>query len=402
MKVLLACQTATNKGDRAIAEYLLSQFTSLGHEVVLSTTRPELWETEKNHQVKVIEMGYKSLNRLSVCAPLKKVFRIVTRLICDKMLYSSLIAPKGKHRLCQLVSKEFISEVKSADLVIVTGGHHITSIREKNALFQFTYDIGLISLYAKRYVLWAQTIGPLEFTSEKAKNFIRSTIEKAEKVFIRDENSLLCVENLCNKTNYLVKTYDSVFGYGTMEFPDVVDREKKVGIAIFDGLKKALRTFDTIAKMLDIYAEQGYQIEFFRMEHNDYELDNIRQVISHMDKEANITIYPFMSTTEAHLKEVASCRCFIGYKTHSVIMALTTATPLIAIAYHKKTADFMNDFGLGEYVISDEELDLDKARLCIKCLDDNLHNIQQKQRIVARQIAERLKKDMGEMIDNDK
>lgn len=32
MKVLVACQSATNKGDRAIAEYLISQLLESKHE----------------------------------------------------------------------------------------------------------------------------------------------------------------------------------------------------------------------------------------------------------------------------------------------------------------------------------------------------------------------------------
>jgi len=402
MKILLACQTATNKGDRAIAEYVIAQLVEQGHEVTLSTTRPDLWKGLSKKQISVIGMGYKCIHDNVKNVFVQKALRVFGRLTCDKLLYSSLIAPKGKRRLCQYVSRKFISAVKDADLVIVTGGHHITSIREKNALFQFTYDIGLISLYAKKYVLWSQTIGPLSFSSDRARLFIGNIIKKAEKVFIRDDNSLRCVEELYGKTDNLVRTYDSVFGYGNIVFSDVADREKKVGISIFDGLKKAFKTYETIAEMLDWYAMEGYAIEFFRMEHNDFEANNIHQIISLMKRNANIKIHPFLTTTQEHLENVASCRCFIGYKTHSVIMALTTATPLIAIAYHEKTVDFMNDFGLSDYVILDDELDLEKAKKCMCSMRNNLEQIQKKQRYVAQQIADQLLNDLCEMVNNER
>ena len=398
MKILLACQTATNKGDRAIAEYIIKKLTEQGHEVVLSTTRPALWETAN---VPVIRMGYRSIVRKTKSALVNKALRVISKLICDKLLFANLIKKRGKHRLCQWVSREFIAAIRDADLVIVTGGHHITSIREKNAMFQFTYDIGLVSLYAKRYVLWSQTIGPLEFTSERAKTFIGDTIKKAEKVYIRDENSLKCIDGLYGKLANLVKTYDSVFGYGDMEFPDVADREKKVGIAIFDGLKKAFNTYDTLAKMLDLYVANGYAVEFFRMEYNDAEQNSIQQIISKMQQKGDFRIHPFMTTTEAHLKEVASCRCFIGYKTHSVIMALTTATPLIAVAYHKKTVDFMNDFDLGAYAIDDEALDETVAKKCMAILEENMLQIQQAERLTAKKIAAQLEKDLFDMLNNE-
>ena len=400
MKVLVACQSATNKGDRAIAEYLISQLLESGHEVVLSTTHPKLWESNSD-KISVIGMGYKSTGENAKNRFVKKFFRVFNRLVRDKILFANLISPKSNHRLCRCVSKEFVASVKGADLVIVTGGHHITSIREKNALFQFTYDIGLVSLYAKRYVLWSQTIGPLEFSSDKAKNFIENIIKNAEKVFIRDENSLSCINSVYGSFDNLVKTYDSVFGYGDIDVRDVLDREKKVGISIFNGLKKAFKTYDVIAQMLDMFASYGYAIEFFRMEHDDFELENIKQVVSLMKQKADINIYPFLSKTEDHLKEVASCRCFIGYKTHSIIMALTTATPLIAIAYHKKSADFMKDFGLEEYVVSDEELCVENSSHLICKLNENLKEIQLKEKKVAQLMAKQLKSDLSRLTNYD-
>ena len=318
-----------------------------------------------------------------------------------KMLLSNMASANGKHLLCKLWSKKFVKAVEEMDLVIVTGGHHITSIREKNAFFSYTYDIGLIHLFAKKYVLWSQTIGPLSFTSDKAKRFFGDVIKQAEKVFIRDENSLKCIHELYGQVDNLVKTYDSVFGYGSMEVPDVSQREKKIGVAIFDGLKKAFKTYDTFAKMLDKYVADGYAVEFFRMEHNDAEQNSIQQIISKMEQKGDIRIHPFMTTTQAHLEEVASCKYFIGYKTHSVIMALTTATPLIAVAYHKKTVDFMNDYGLGAYAIPDEELDMEKAEKCMALLEENMAQIQQKERQTAQMMAAQLKKDLCEMVNNE-
>lgn len=401
MKVMIACQCGTNKGDRAIAEFLIKELQKYGADITLSTSRPDLWVPIVGQSVNVIPMGYPYISKSSQGRFLSRVTGYIQRKVLDKLLLSSMATQNGRHFLCNLFSKKFIRAIRAMDLVIVTGGHHITSIREKNAFFSYTYDIGMVSLYAKRYVLWSQTIGPLEFTSDKAKGFFEAVIRKAEKVFLRDENSFRCVEGLYGNVGNLVKTYDSVFGYGSMDFLDVADREKKIGISIFDGLKKAFKTYGVLAKVLDQYALDGYTVEFFRMEHNDFEVNSINQVISLMEHRDNIVIHPFMTTTEEHLKEVASCRCFLGYKTHSVIMALTTATPLMAIAYHKKTEDFMSEFGLGEYAIPDEELSDDKAGACVLMLNENLEQIQQKQRITARRMAERLEKDLCEMVNND-
>ncbi len=401
MKIMIACQCGTNKGDRAIAEYLINELQQKGVEITLSTSRPDLWSSIEEENVNVISMGYPNLLPRVQGKFFSRVTGYIQRKVLDKMLLSSMASSKGKHLICNLLSRKFIKKISEMDMVVVTGGHHITSLREENAFFSYTYDIGLISLYAKRYVLWSQTIGPLAFTSEKAKCFFGNVLQKAEKVFIRDENSIKCIDELYGDCGNLVKTFDSVFGYGSMSYPNIENRQKKIGIAIFDGLKKAFKTYTTLAKVLDKYAAKGYVVEFFRMEHNDRELGSINKIISLMNHKDNIIIYPFMTTTEKHLQEVASCKCFIGYKTHSVIMALATATPIIAIAYHKKTEDFMRDFGLGDYAISDENLELVAVEKCMTLLEDNIEQIQEKQRIVAQQIAQQLKKDLHEMVNNE-
>ncbi len=359
MKVMIACQCATNKGDRAIAEYLISQLTEIDDvQVVLSTTDPELWQSVVSNKVKVIGMGYRSISKSTQPKFVRKVCRAIDKFILEKIMFSSLISPKGNHLFCRIISKKFIKCVSEMDLVIVTGGHHITTIRERDALFSFTYDIGLIGLFSQKYVLWSQTIGPLDFVSQKAKLFFEKIIKNAEKVFLRDKNSFECIEKNYGHMPNLQKTYDSVFGFGMSDYLAYENRDKKIGVSIFHGLKKAFATSKVIAELLDSFVIEGYSVEFFRMEYDNSELDFINTTISLMKTNGDIKIFPFLSSTKEHLEEIASCSFFIGYKTHSVIMSLTTATPLLAIAYHEKTIDFMRDFGMEQFAISDEDTNL--------------------------------------------
>ncbi|MBE6657497.1 MAG: hypothetical protein E7604_03540 [Ruminococcaceae bacterium] len=401
MKILIACQSAANQGDRAIADYLIRQLSALGHEIVLSTTQPALWKTGLAADISVIGMGYWSPNSIIRKPFIGGLLRGLTRWLWNPILFADLMAKHGGHPLCRMVSSRFIEAVRDADLVIVTGGHHITSFREKNALFQFTYDIGLVQIFAGRYILWSQTVGPLTFTSARAKAFIKGLLLQAECVYLRDESSMICAAETVGTCANTTRTCDSVFGFGMADYPSLSDREKKVGVSIFDGLKKAFAAYETIAAMLDRYASDGYTIEFFRMEYGDAEADSIRRVISLMKTHPRITVHPFMTSTEEHLCAVASCRCFIGYKTHSVIMALTTATPLIAIAYHPKTADFMHDFGLDAYVLPDETLRTEQALRCIDLLEQNLAAVHQTEREIAREMAQRVQNDVYEMVRHD-
>ncbi|MCK9478950.1 MAG: polysaccharide pyruvyl transferase family protein [Firmicutes bacterium] len=374
-KIMIICQCATNKGDRAIAEYLLDRLSSEDIFITLSTTEPTLWANTGIKRLKVIGMGYRNLFDKINNRYIRKICHRITKLYYEHFVYPELISNKTKKN-CERISKEYISALKEAELVIVTGGHHITSIRNKNALFAITYDIALASIYSKKYILWSQTIGPLSFENQKIKGLFAKIINNANAVFIRDDNSRRCLDELVgsNQGN-IFKSYDSVFGFGNKEYRPIAERENKVGISIFNGLKKAFDTYPAIAKVLDFFALQGNSIEFFRMEHDAKELRDIKSIIDLMKVKATIKIYPFESSTEEHLQELSSCRYYIGYKTHSVIMALATGTPLLGICYHKKTHDFMADYGLEGYAIDDEMFNEEQGILISQKIIEQANNI---------------------------
>lgn len=394
-KILIACQYATNKGDRAVAEYLLFQLKKQEDvHITLSTNRPELWAHICDERTKVIGMGYQDRTVFLKNSFSRKVSRKLNRIYYQKKVFPDMMSTSSTHKRCLKESAAYIEELKQADLVIVTGGHHITSIRSENALFDVTYDIGLISLYAKRYILWSQTIGPLEFSDPVAKDFFGRVLSGAEAVFIRDANSKTCLDGLYPELTNVKTSYDSVFGFGSLQKLPFEKREKKVGISIFNGLKKAFATFDAIAAMLDHLAEKGYAIEFFRMEHSDKEQQDIQTVIDKMKVKADVRTFPFKSSTLEHLQELEKCSMYIGYKTHSVIMSLTTATPLLGICYHRKTRDFMADYDLQQYAIDDEELTAEKGIALAEKIEHSAAQIHSSMCRRSAEIAAIIEKDL--------
>jgi len=399
-KIMIACQYATNKGDRAIAEYLIYQLRKQPDvEIVLSTNEPELWESIRDERTQVIGLGYNDRSVTMKPGFARKVVRKLTAKYHHRRVYPDMMDAGSDHKLLLRRSRAYIQQVQSADLVIVTGGHHITSIRAGNALFDVTYDIGLISLYAKRYVLWSQTIGPLKFTNPAAKDFFGRVLKGAAAVYIRDDNSRTCLETLYPGLTNVRKSYDSVFGFGELETVPYEKRDKKVGISIFNGLPKAYATFDSIAAILDNFISRGYHVEFFRMEHTQKELDDICNIMEKMEHKKWVKVFPFKTSTLEHLKEMSTCSCYIGYKTHSVIMALTTATPLLGICYHPKTRDFMADFGLAEYAIDDEVLTAEAGIAMAEKIEANAENIHKVMAQRAEEMAAQISADLFAMLE---
>ncbi|MBE6413519.1 MAG: polysaccharide pyruvyl transferase family protein [Verrucomicrobiaceae bacterium] len=398
-KILISCQFASNKGDRAIAEFIISCLKKIPNtSITLSTTEPHLWQNLES--VNVVGFGYKNFLDKIKNSILGRVLIKIQSLFYSKLVYPRLLSYGNKSKLIKFLSKDYIELVKESDLVIVTGGHHITSIRSRNALFSVTYDIGLISIFAKKYILWSQTIGPIQFDNAKAKAFFYEVLRKAEAIYVRDANSIECIHNIFPNLKNIKKSYDSVFGFGGLNYLSYQKRDKKIGISIFNGLPKAFRLFPDIAKLLDLFADKGYSIEFFRMEHNDKELDDINSIVSQMsNKNALIKIFPFQTSTIDHLNEVATCRFFIGYKTHSVIMALSTSTPLLAICYHQKTYDFMQDYGMEMYAVDDEKFDLKKTLTIIELLIQNKDDVYKAINLKSKKIADRVLSDFSSEIE---
>ena len=69
-----------------------------------------------------------------------------------------------------------------------------------------------------------------------------------------------------------------------------------------------------------------------------------------------------------------------AYKTHSVVFSMIQTVPLIAIAYHDKTIDFMKNAQLQDYAIKDVDANSENLRFILKKVIENYDEIKRKER----------------------
>jgi len=74
------------------------------------------------------------------------------------------------------------------------------------------------------------------------------------------------------------------------------------------------------------------------------------------------------------------------------------ATPLLAIAYHKKTEDFMVQFGLDKYCITDAQNSAEKLIELFDEMNNNLDSINQKEQEVGSKMCMQVREDFARMI----
>jgi len=414
MKVLVINQCSTNKGDRAVLFFVLRELARNGvDQVTVSASNPEYWEDKPDFPdvaVRVIPWGWDTSRKKGV-GFLGKVIHRVWKMILKRRIHfplvrNALIAGKRPWYLRFLVNKQFAEAVKDADMVLSTGGHHVTTMFVPDAVTPQIFDMAAALLYDKPLVLWSQSIGPFDFKLPKSKLMVQKILSGAGRIFIRDEASADQIKKMGVSLEHVSKTRESVFG-----LCDIVesrirpsDRPPVMGIAVYvhtraNQLKEHENHPRYFAALIDHAIKAGYKVRFFPMELQGTDRPCIEAVINSVDKKENCEIVEGFPGTSDHINAVAQCRMFVGHKTHSQIFSLVAATPLLAIAYHKKTEDFMAQFGLEKYCIADAQLSAEKLIQLFGEINNKLDTINRKAEEVGSKMCTQVKEDFARMIE---
>ena len=414
MKVLVINQCSTNKGDRAVLFFVLRELARNGaDQVTVSASNPEYWEDKPDFPdaaVRVIPWGWDISRKKGISFWGKVIHRtqkvILKRRINFPLVRNALIAGKRPRYLRFLVNRQFVKAVQDADIVISTGGHHITTMFVPDAVTPQIFDMAAALLYDKPLVLWSQSIGPFGFKSPKSKLMVQKILSGAGRIFIRDKASAEQIEKMGASLEHVSETFESVFG-----LCDIVksrirpsDRPPVMGVAVYvhtraNQPKEHENHARYFASLIDHAIKAGYKVRFFPMELQGTDRHCIEAVINSVDKKGNCEIVEGFPGTSDHINAVAQCRIFVGHKTHSQIFSLVAATPLLAIAYHKKTEDFMAQFGLEKYCITNAQISAEKLTELFGEINNNLDSINRKEEEVGSKMCMQVREDFARMIE---
>jgi polysaccharide pyruvyl transferase WcaK-like protein len=418
MNVLVINQCSTNKGDRAVLYFVLRQLKASGIDnVTVSASNPEYWLERPDFpdmNVRVIPWGWDTSRRKNASF-WEKVFHLFLKVKLPRLVYfplvrNALIAGKCPWYLRYFVNKQYLEAVKIADVVISTGGHHLTTIIAGHIRTPQIFDMAITLLYNKPFLLWSQSIGTFKFKSQSSMLMIQKILSRVEKIYIRDEASQGEIEKLDVSSERILKTRESVFGLYDIVKTRVAPstREPIIGVSVWTGNKQNPQAWDNYTKCfaeLINYAikKSGYElIRFFPMELQGSDRSCIEDIIKKVNKKEYCEIIENFPYTTEHINLISQCRIFVGHKTHSQIFSLVAGTPLLAIAYHKKTEDFMAQFGLEKYCIVDSRLSAEKLIEIFNQINENLDNISEKQQEEAYKMYEKVKGDFSKMIQDYK
>lgn len=370
MKVLLLNQYAGNKGDRAVAYFELRELLkdTRVETIHLSTSNTKSWENDlfiqSNSKIKIIPWGwnvdnFNAKNRVQWERRrfMKKVvLPLVSFCYNKKIKIPAFISAIYTNR-------KFLNALQHADTVISTGGHHLTTRFSANLNNEIFFDLLTASMY-KPLILWSQTYGPFHFSDKTAQKACCRLLQTS-RVICRDLTSPKEIQAL-NINPDIELTYETVIGLENeiQEYIKPSARKKTVGITIYNAESRSAEEYfqylHTMAQATDYLTGKGYKVKFFPHEIRGAAIDDrkcINDIVSKCNNQDQISIDDTDKSTNEHLNEISKCSMFIGHKTHSIVFALTVGTPLLAIAYHSKTIDFLKQYQLESNIIEETHLD---------------------------------------------
>jgi polysaccharide pyruvyl transferase WcaK-like protein len=176
-------------------------------------------------------------------------------------------------------------------------------------------------------------------------------------------------------------------------------RESILGITVYHATEVDREAYLEILAAVARHAiDRGYRVRLFPMEIGGGDAEMLQEIVQRSGcPEACSILNPRQETSE-QLRAVAECRVFVGHKTHSVIFALSAAVPIVAIAYHRKTHDFMEQFGLAEHCLDDADLTVKTLIEQFDAVEADADTIHQRQLVAAVDADRRVRSDFADMI----
>ena len=358
MNVFIAAHCNINNGDRAVLEATVNTVNRFfpNVKITVSAAEPDILS---DNRFKVVGWPRR---RNFIC-------KIIYRFICITKCFRVY-----KFFYKYITNKSYLEELKKADIVFISGGHHLTDILGELNYFNLATSF-LVPIYEKKRIyLLSQSIGPVE--NKHLRKNVKFILENVSNIAFRDQSSKAFLDEIDIKNEYSYLP-DMVFSlYRDNEIKDC--QRKTIGVALYCsyyGAKRQIlmpKVIHNLTLTLEYYINKGYNVRFISMDTNDEIV--AKKIIKELSAKNDETIQIERPKDKNILSVVELFRdkeIVLAYKTHAVIFSLINYVPVIAIAYHQKSIEFMEMVDLSDYAVQDEDAEVD--RLC-ELIENALNN----------------------------
>jgi colanic acid/amylovoran biosynthesis protein len=297
------------------------------------------------------------------------------------MSYTGLWALlKRRLHICLPLPKSWqhpLSVLSQADLQVCVGGGYLRARDDLTStilLLLLVHQIWLARWLGKPVYLYAQSFGP--YPTRLQALIGRSGIRAASLVLVREAKSYYQLEAFGVSQEKIVRVPDSAFLFKAPRNTALAQRirpentaEIVVGITVRSWLdEKRQAKYEAAIAALITYIVSKPQ-------HRVVVVPQVTSTVQHDDdREAGSRIARllkpddrilFLQERYTHydiLSIYSSLDYLVGTRFHSVIFALLSGVPAVAIEYEHKTSGIMQDLGLSKWVIPIEEVDAKRVK----------------------------------------
>lgn len=352
-------------------------------------------------------------------------YQVIKSSYPDVKIVPALIPyPTGKHRLSKMVDAivtlirclvvwalpwlghvlfrgtqaEAWDKLTQSDVVISKGGHIFycsqPSMRALYGFFKHAYPLLLGIRLRKRTALYAQSLGPFQGTV--CQKIVALFFKHLSAISVREAISVHTLRNL-GVTERIHLVPDAAFllpvpnlrGSKTSTERLVVITPRQWG---FSAPEVFARYIGVLARLTDWLAtELGYSVLLVSHTVGPTIEEDDRLAVQHLYKaitsKERVRVIDTMGLDAYEMiKLYSSAQLLIGTRFHSVIFALLTSVPVVAISYFgPKTYGIMKSLELEQFVLDINDLDVAKLKSTIQHVLDNQVQIR-------KEIGARIKK----------
>ncbi len=269
--------------------------------------------------------------------------------------------------------RETIEQYLAADIVVPVGGGYLlgkNTVHDTLTVILQLHAVAVALVMRKPVLLFSQSVGP--FGNWLQKFVSKIVLNRVQAIMVRETLSKENLKELGIRTPHIVETADAAFLFETTSVTDgrvvleqagVPTASRVIGVTVRNWLSPLGQAEyeQSMAHFAAKLSAQGYAVVFVPQVSSAFHNDDdalVQSRIQQLLPAAAHGVY-FLSNTLSfeEVKAVfASCTYVVGTRMHSVIFALTSRVPALAIAYERKTVGIMSSFGLQEYVIPMERV----------------------------------------------
>lgn len=236
-----------------------------------------------------------------------------------------------------------ILKMWNSDLIIFGGGGLFNDDERQSIWIWFIQFLGFYIL-RKKIIIIGQSVGPIKY--DISKKIVKFVFGKAKFISVRDQNSvkLLNELNIRNAHNFSDAAFALSYGF-------------KRNINISDEILLTFREWNYNDQFKTEYfkflkkVSQNQPLSFIPFQNGkNNDLNAFNKYLNNF--KGNITIKSLEPEDfNQAIEIIGRGKLVIGMRLHSIIFAIITNTPFIAISYSKKVSDFLSSIGMSKYCI---------------------------------------------------